>query len=107
MKAYYECAYYRFVDTVGASVHCELFGKCRKDIAKEMRKVFRLTEDDGMCFLFFSMSRTETYCDIAEERLADLLAADPTQEQRRTQLKKDLDTITKAQERLDDLMIDE
>lgn len=47
VKAYYECAYYRFVDTVGASVHCELFEKCRKDITKEMKKVFRLTEASG------------------------------------------------------------
>jgi hypothetical protein len=42
-----------------------------------------------------------------EERLAQLLAANPEQERRRSQLKKYLDTITQAQDRLDDLTGDE
>lgn len=43
----------------------------------------------------------------AQERLAILLAANPEQEQRRAQLKKEMDTITEAQERLESLTADE
>ncbi|KAL6714488.1 hypothetical protein ACLMJK_007912 [Lecanora helva] len=89
VKAYYQCACFRFVDVVSASVHCELFAKCRNDIVKEMKKSLALTEPD------------------VEERLRVLLAANPVQEQRRSQLRKEMDTIAKAQERLEDLSDDE
>ncbi len=43
---------------------------------------------------------------LAGERLAKLLAANPAQEQRRAQLKKEKDTIAKAQARLEGLTDD-
>ena len=39
----------------------------------------------------------------ADERLRELLAANPEQEQRRTQLHKEMETILKAQGRLESL----
>jgi len=95
------------VDTIGANVHCELFEKCRKDITAGMRKVFRLTEAGGRSSVQLREVRKEADIGVVEERLAQLLAANPEQERRRSQLKKDLDTITKAQDRLDDLAGDE
>lgn len=47
VKGYYECAYSRFVDVVCASIHCELFNKCRDDIGREMKQQFGVIEDGG------------------------------------------------------------
>ena len=100
VKAYYECAYFRFVDVVSASVQCELFTKCRNDIITRMKEVFGLFEPDGMFPVTFS-GNADT--NSAEQRLALLLAANPQQETRRAQLLKEKETIAKAQERLEGL----
>ncbi|KAF6240067.1 hypothetical protein HO173_001677 [Letharia columbiana] len=89
VKGYYECAYSRFVDVVCASIHCELFNKCRDNIGREMKQQFGVIEDG------------------AYERFAILMAANPRDEERRAQLKKERDTIQKARERLDGLSQDE
>lgn len=47
VKGYYECAYSRFVDVVCASIHCELFNKCRDNIGREMKQQFGVIEDGG------------------------------------------------------------
>ena len=44
---------------------------------------------------------------LADERLAILLAANPHDELRRAQLKREMETITKAQEHLEGLSGDE
>ncbi len=46
------------------------------------------------------MSVTIIYCVSADERCARLLAADAEHEEQRTQLKKEKETIEKAQEQL-------
>ena len=47
VKGYYECAYSRFVDVVCASIHGELFNKCRDDIGREMKQQLGVIEDGG------------------------------------------------------------
>ena len=59
------------------------------------------------------MSCLECYClmqadpYLADERLAILLAANPHDELRRAQLKREMETITRAQEHLEGLSGDE
>lgn len=88
VKGYYECAYSRFVDVVCASIHCELFNKCRDDIGREMKQQFGVIENG------------------AYERFEILMAANPSDEERRAQLKKEQSTIQKARERLEGLSLD-
>ena len=47
MRAYYECAFSRFVDIVCASVYGELFMKCRNDLVSAMKQHFRATDPGG------------------------------------------------------------
>ena len=47
MRAYYECAFSRFVDVVCASVYGELFMKCRNDLVKAVKQHFRATDPGG------------------------------------------------------------
>lgn len=47
MRAYYECAFSRFVDTVCASVDGELFMKCRNNLVEAVKEHFRATEPGG------------------------------------------------------------
>ena len=89
MRAYYECAFSRFVDIVCASIYGELFMKCRNDLVSAMKQHFGAT-DPG-----------------ADQRLAILLAANPQDELRRAQLKREMETIRKAQEHLEGLSGDE
>ena len=51
MRAYYECAFSRFVDIVCASVHGELFMKCRNDLVSDMKQHFGATDPGGMFFV--------------------------------------------------------
>ena len=47
MRAYYECAFSRFVDILCASVDGELFVKCRNDLVAAIKQDFRATDPDG------------------------------------------------------------
>ena len=101
MRAYYECAFSRFVDIVCASVHGELFLKCRNDLVSSMKKHFRATEPGGKFLFCPCLMQADPYP--ADERLAILLAANPQDELRRAQLKREMETICKAQEHLEGL----
>lgn len=89
VKGYYECAYFRFVDIVCASIHCELFNRCRDELGSEMKKQFGVIEDG------------------AYERFAVLMAPNPRDEECLIHLKKEKETIKKAQERLEGLSLEE
>lgn len=47
VRAYYECAFSRFVDTVCASIYGELFMKCRNELVSTMKQHFRATDPGG------------------------------------------------------------
>lgn len=59
VKGYYECAYFRFVDVVCASIHCELFNRCRDELGSEMKKQFGVIEDGGKSLKPSSSSCTD------------------------------------------------
>ena len=105
MRAYYECAFSRFVDIVCASLDGELFVKCRNGLVPTVKEHFRATDPGGK-FLLISLSGTYSFC-LADERLAILVAANPQDELRRLQLKTEMETILKAQEHLEGLPEDE
>ena len=54
MRAYYEYAASRFVDTVCASLYGELFIKCRNDLVSAVKQHFRATDPGGK-FLLISL----------------------------------------------------
>lgn len=47
VRAYYECAFSRFVDVVCASVYGELFMKCRNDLVSTMKQQWKCTDPGG------------------------------------------------------------
>ena len=100
VKAFYDVAHSRFVDTVCSSIHCEVFGKCRNDLFNVMRDKFRVTDADGKHKNLILSYTVRADSSLANDRLAILLASNPEDERRRAQLNKERDTLLKAQQRL-------
>ena len=48
MRAYYGCAYSRFVDVIGQGIELELFESIRNDLGEELTKGLELDCSDGM-----------------------------------------------------------
>lgn len=92
------------MDVVCASIHCELFNKCRDDIGRELKQQFGVIEDGGKVRMPTCWTCTDTFP--AYERFVILMAANPRDEERRAQLQKEKDKIQKAKERLEGLSID-
>ncbi|KAI9730129.1 MAG: hypothetical protein M1834_006122 [Cirrosporium novae-zelandiae] len=80
IRAYYECACSRFVDTICQGIQIQLFEKIRDKLPKTLEDMFGIMKPD------------------ANERCARLMAEDEEKEFRRCQLKKEQQTLKEAQE---------
>ncbi|EKV16315.1 hypothetical protein PDIG_08460 [Penicillium digitatum PHI26] len=81
--AYYEIASSRFLDVLCQSTHMKLFRTCRASLVNTLRDDLEIFGDNGRA------------------RCLDLMAEDPERQHRRTQLLKEREKFSKAQEWLD------
>lgn len=75
--------------------------KCRNDLVSRMKNHFGATDPGGNFLYCRYLMEADRY--LADQRLAILLAANPQDELRRAQLKREMETICKAQEHLEGL----
>lgn len=85
VRGYYECAFSEFVNVICKGINSELFMKCRDELGSKMKHHFRLMEPD------------------ANERFTMLLEVDAENQEKRLQLKKEKETLQKAQDWLEGL----